>query len=252
MSDAARRIAPLRMAMWSGPRNLSTALMYAFGNRGDCACWDEPFYACYLAQSGIDHPLRDEVIAAGEPAFDRVVASCLGPVPGGKPLFYQKHMTHHMLPELDRSFAYDLTNAFLIRSPERVLASYARKRENATLRDIGFVEQCEIFDMVADRLGAAPPVVDADDLLANPRRTLARLCADLGIGFSEAMLSWPAGPRSYDGVWARHWYGAVHRSTGFADPPADPPELPPDLRRLADAARPSYEHMRQFSLKPVT
>jgi hypothetical protein len=247
VSDGARRI-----AMWSGPRNLSTALMYAFGNRGDCACWDEPFYAFYLTQTGIDHPLREEVIAAGEPDFDRVVASCLGPVPGGKPLFYQKHMTHHMLPGFDRSWAYGLTNAFLIRSPERVLASYARKRENATLRDIGFVEQCEIFLLVADRLGVVPPVVDADDLLADPRRTLTRLCADLGIAFNDAMLSWPAGPRPYDGVWARHWYGAVHRSTGFAAPRAGRPQLPADLRRLADAARPYYEHMRRFALKPAT
>jgi hypothetical protein len=247
VSQAARRI-----AMWSGPRNLSTALMYAFGNRCDCACWDEPFYACYLTQTGIDHPLRDEVIAAGEAGFDRVVARCLGPVPEGKPVFYQKHMTQHMLPGFDRFWAFGLTNAFLIRSPERVLASYARKREAVTLRDIGFVEQCEIFDMVADRLGAAPPVVDADDLLADPRRTLARLCANLGIAFSEAMLRWPAGPRPYDGVWARHWYGAVHRSTGFAEPPASLPELPAHLRRIADAARPYYEHMRRFAPKPVT
>jgi hypothetical protein len=117
---------PQRIAMWSGPRNLSTALMYAFGNRSDCACWDEPFYAFYLTQSGIDHPLRDESIAAGEADFDRVVARCLGPVPDGKPVFYQKHMTHHMLPGFDRSWAFGLTNAFLIRAPERVLASYAR------------------------------------------------------------------------------------------------------------------------------
>jgi hypothetical protein len=161
-------------------------------------------------------------------------------------------MTHHMLPGFDRSWAFGLTNAFLIRSPELVLASYARKREDVTLRDIGFVEQCEIFDMVADRLGAAPPVIDADDLLADPRRTLVRLCADLGLPFNKAMLNWPAGPRPYDGVWARHWYGAVHRSTEFAKPPADRPELPAHLRHIADAARPYYEHMRQFSLKPVT
>jgi hypothetical protein len=239
-----------RIAMWSGPRNLSTALMYAFGNRSDCACWDEPFYAFYLTRTGIDHPLREASIAAGEPDFDRVVARCLGPVPDGKPLFYQKHMTHHMLPGFDRSWALGLTNAFLIRSPERVLASYARKREDVTLRDIGFVEQCGIFDMVADHLGAAPPVVNADDILADTRRTLARLCANLGIPFSDAMLSWPAGPRPYDGVWGRHWYGAVRRSTGFESPPSDQPDLPAHLRLLADAARPYYEHMRPFSLSP--
>ena len=238
---------PIRIAMWSGPRNLSTALMYAFGNRPDCACWDEPFYAFYLKQSGVDHPLREDVMAAGETSFGRVVERCLGPVPEGKPVFYQKHMTHHMLAGFDRSWVLGLTNAFLIRAPERVIASYSRKRQTVTLRDIGFLEQCEIFRMVADRLGAAPPVIDADDLLADPRGTLSRLCADLGTRFSDEMLRWPAGPRDYDGLWARHWYGAVWRSTGFAAEPTSEPELPQHLRRLADEARHYYERMHCFS-----
>jgi hypothetical protein len=244
-AESARRI-----AMWSGPRNLSTALMYAFGNRADCACWDEPFYAFYLENSGIDHPLSDAIVAAGEPDFDRVVERCLGPVPAAKPLFYQKHMTHHMLPGYDRTWALGLTNAFLIRSPERVLASYARKRDHVTLRDIGFMQQCEIFDMVADRLGAAPPLIDADDLLADPPGILAGLCADLGIAFDDDMLSWPAGPKSFDGVWAPHWYGAAWRSTGFTAETAGTPELSDHLRRIADVARPYYERMRRFTLVP--
>ena len=234
--------------MWSGPRNLSTALMYAFGNRSDCACWDEPFYAFYLNQSAIDHPLKDDIIAAGETDFDRVVERCLGPPPGGRPVFYQKHMTHHMLPGFDRSWALGLANAFLIRSPERVLASYARKRDSVTLADIGFVQQWEIFDMTADRLGAAPPVVDADDILADPSVVLSKLCGKLGIPFREDMLQWPAGPRPYDGVWAPHWYGSVWRSTGFSAPPAEAPELPENLARIADAARPCYERMRMHAL----
>jgi hypothetical protein len=241
----------VRIAMWSGPRNISTALMYAFGNRPDCACWDEPFYAFYLKQSGIDHPLSDAIIAAGETEFGRVVERCLGPVPDSRPVFYQKHMTHHMLPGFDRSWTLRLTNAFLIRAPDRVLVSYARKRDDVTLRDIGFVEQCEIFEMVADHLGRPPPVVDADDILADPRRALERLCADLGIPFRNEMLEWAAGPRPYDGVWARHWYGAAWRSTGFAAPPPDAPELTGDLSRLADAARPYYERMRRFSVSSV-
>jgi hypothetical protein len=241
---------PRRIAMWSGPRNLSTALMYAFGNRTDCACWDEPFYAFYLNQSGIDHPLREQVMAAGETDFAGVVARCLGPVPGAKPVFYQKHMTHHMLPGFDRSWTFRLSNAFLIRAPERVLASYARKREDVTLRDIGFIQQREIFEQLADHLGTAPPVIDADDILADPRRALSRLCAALAIPFSEAMLCWPAGPRAFDGVWARHWYEAAWRSTGFAAAPGPAPVLPGHLRRLAEAARPCYEHLRRFSLKP--
>ena len=209
-----------RIAMWSGPRNISTALMYAFGNRPDCACWDEPFYAFYLKQTGIDHPLREQVMAAGEPDFDQVVARCLGPVPGGEPVFYQKHMTHHMLAGFERSWIVGLSNAFLIRAPERVLASYVKKRANVTLRDIGFVEQWEIFDLVADQLGVAPPVVDADDILTDPQGALTRLCAELAIPFRTEMLGWPAGRRPFDGVWGRHWYGAVWRSTGFAAAPA--------------------------------
>jgi hypothetical protein len=239
---------PARIAMWSGPRNLSTALMYAFGNRADCACWDEPFYAFYLKQSSSGHPLSEAIMAAGEPDFDRVARRCLGPVPDGKLVFYQKHMTHHMLPSFDRKWALGLANAFLIRSPERVLASYARKRDEVALRDIGFIEQCEIFDMVADHLGAAPPVVDADDILADPRRSLARLCESLDIAFSDAMLGWPAGPRPYDGVWAPHWYGSVWRSTGFEAAPEKAPELPAELGRLADEARPYYERLRRFAL----
>lgn len=239
----------VRIAMWSGPRNISTALMYAFGNRPDCACWDEPFYAFYLKHSGIDHPLRDDIIASGEPDFGRVVERCLGPVPGGRTVFYQKHMTHHMLSGFDRTWCLPLTNAFLIRAPERVLASYARKRSEIALRDIGFVEQCEIFDMVAERLGASPPVIDADDVLADPKGTLQRLCARLGISFRAEMLAWEAGPKPFDGVWGRHWYNAAWASTGFAPPPADQPTLTPDLQRIADAARPYYERMRAYALQ---
>lgn len=239
----------VRIAMWSGPRNISTALMYAFGNRPDCACWDEPFYAFYLKQSGIDHPLRADIIASGEPDFGRVVARCLGAAPDGKPVFYQKHMTHHMLPGFDRRWCLGLSNAFLIRSPERVLASYARKRSEVALRDIGFVEQCEIFDMVADRLGAPPPVVDADEVLADPKFVLEGLCAKLGIPFRGEMLAWEAGPKPFDGVWGSHWYNAAWASTGFAPPPGEGPVLTPELRRLADAARPYYERMRGHALR---
>jgi hypothetical protein len=240
---------PLRIAMWSGPRNISTAMMYAFASRPDCAVWDEPFYAFFLANAGISHPMDAEVIAAGEPDFDRVVARCLGPVPGGKPVFYQKHMTHHMLAGFDRRWALGLANAFLIRTPEQVVASYARKREAASLRDIGVIEQAEIFDMVADHLGAAPPVVDTDDILADPQGVLTALCAALGLGFDPAMLAWKPGPKPYDGVWAPHWYNVVWRSSGFAAPPAKAPRLDGDLARLADAAQPYYRRLRPYRLK---
>jgi hypothetical protein len=232
-----------RIAMWSGPRNLSTAMMYAFAARGDCAVWDEPFYAAYLAATGIDHPMRDEVIGAGLTDPAQVAAACLGPIPQEQTLFYQKHMTLHMTPDFDSGFMRDLTNVFLIRHPTRVVASYAKKREGPTLTDIGFVQQAELFDQVADWLGHAPLVIDSADICANPAGMLRKLCDGLGITFNHRMLSWDAGPKPYDGVWARHWYGAVHRSTGFEGAEDVLPDLSADYRRLADAALPDYEKL---------
>lgn len=236
------------IAMWSGPRNISTAMMYSFGNRPDCAAWDEPFYAFSLINHGNDHPMRGEIIAANESDWNKLVEKCTSPA--AKPVYYQKHMTHHMLPGFDRSWIHKLSNAFLIRSPERVLASYARKWTDVSLRDIGFVEQAEIFDAVAQKQGRAPPVVDADDVLKNPRGLLTALCASLGLGFDEAMLKWPAGPKKFDGVWAPHWYNAVWESTGFAAPPGKAIELPPALKKIADEAREPYQRLKSFALKP--
>ncbi len=234
------------LAMWSGPRNISTAMMYAFGNRTDCTAWDEPFYAFSLINHGNDHPMRSEIIAANDSDWDRLVARCLAPA--ATPVFYQKHMTHHMLDGFDRSWINGLTNAFLIRSPERVLASYTKKWAEVSLRDIGFVEQAEIFDMVANELGRAPPVVDADDILANPQGILTRLCETCSIPFDAAMLSWPPGPKAFDGVWAPHWYNAAWASTGLAKPDVKPIVLPDTLKSIADAAMPFYEKMRPYRL----
>lgn len=240
---------PNRIAMWSGPRNLSTALMYAFAARGDCHVWDEPFYAAYLRVSGIDHPMRDEVIAAGlsDPAL--VAAACLGDTPDGARLFYQKHMTLHMIEGFDRGFMRGLTNVFLIRHPARVIASYARKRENPTLADIGFVQQAELFDEVSGWLGQAPLVVDSADIRLNPKGTLAALCRALGIDFVPSMLRWPAGAKPFDGVWAPHWYNAVHASTGFDEPEGPLPELAGDFGRLLDQAMPHYARLAAHALK---
>ena len=232
-----------RIAMWSGPRNLSTALMYSFAARGDCAVWDEPFYAAYLAATGLDHPMRAKIIAAGETDPARVAAACLGPIPQEQSLFYQKHMTHHMLPGFDRGFPDGLTNVFLIRHPARVIASYVAKRESPTLDDLGFRQQADLFDRVADHLGRAPPVIDSADIRADARGALSRLCAALGIAFTDRMLSWPAGPKPFDGAWAPHWYSAVHRSTGFDGAEGPVPDLPAGYARLADQAMPLYERL---------
>jgi Sulfotransferase domain len=233
----------MKIAMWSGPRNLSTALMYAFAARPDCAASDEPFYAAYLHATGIKHPMQAEVIASQPVDPARVAADCTGPNPDAKPIWYQKHMTLHMIPEFDRGFLKGLTNAFLIRHPARVIASYAKKREAPTLADIGFLQQARLFDQVADLTGSAPPVIAAESIRANPRAALTRLCAVLDLPFTDAMLTWPAGPKPYDGVWAPHWYNAVHKSTGFEDPEGPLPDLAPEDQRLADQALPAYERL---------
>ncbi len=233
----------MRIAMWSGPRNLSTAMMYAFGARPDCAVVDEPFYAAFLATTGADHPMRDEIIAAGETDPARVVALCTGSIPARKPHFYQKHMTHHMLPEFPLGWMAGVTNVFLIRHPGRVVASYVKKRESPTLDDLGFRRQAEIFDR-AVALGQRPPVIDSADIRANPERALSHLCERIGLPFDPAMLRWPAGGHPDDGVWAPHWYGAVHRSTGFDGPEGPLPDLPGPYAALAEAAMPYYQRLR--------
>jgi hypothetical protein len=242
---------PLRIAMWSGPRNISTAMMRAWENRLDTAVVDEPFYACYLAATGSDHPGRDDVIASQPTDWREVVAALTGPVPGGKPVFYQKHMTHHMLPGFGRDWLKEVTNCFLVRPPAEVVASYAETRRAPTLEDLGFPQQAEIFDRVADRLGQAPPVLDATDVLRDPAGMLAALCRALGVNFDARMLSWPPGRRDTDGVWAKHWYASVERSTGFNPLRATSKPVPLALAPLVEAAQPSYDRLAAHRLRPA-
>ena len=237
--------------MWSGPRNISTAMMRSFGARPDTAVIDEPFYAAYLATSGVIHPMNAEVLASQPNDWREVVRTLLGPVPEGNAVYYQKHMTHHMLPGFGREWVREVRSAFLIRDPAAVLASYVLKRDDVTLADIGIVQQRELFDEVADRLGAAPPVIESADVLADPARVLAKLCAALGIEYTNAMLRWSPGRRATDGVWAPAWYQAVEKSTGFerAPPRLEPAALPDRLRTIADSARVHYEAMASFALR---
>jgi hypothetical protein len=254
--DEERPGATVRIAMWSGPRNISTAMMRAFENRSDTLVVDEPFYAAELAATGRDHPMRAEVIAAGPTDPDAVVARLLGPlVDPAKPaarILYQKHMTHHMLPGFPRGWIDVVTNAFLIREPERVLASYTQTWDDVSLEAIGVPQQLEIFERVADRLGRAPPVIDSADVLADPAAVLSRLCDACGIPFDAAMLSWPPGRRASDGVWAPAWYAAVERSRGFGPPVSRPlPQLDGRLAEIAELARPAYDQLRRHRLVPV-
>src|SRR3954471_1347093 len=233
---------PLRIAMWSGPRNLSTAMMRSFENRADCTVVDEPLYAAYLAATGLDHPGRDGVLAS-QPTDWRTVVEQLRSGAVATPLQYQKHMTHHLLPEMDRSALGGLRHAFLVRDPERVLTSYAKVRDEPTLEDLGLPQQVELFETYGG------PVVDAADVLRDPRGTLGALCAALGTDFDEAMLSWPAGPRDSDGVWAPHWYAGVEASTGFAPySPGGGDPLPERLRPLLERCRPYYDALAPHRL----
>jgi hypothetical protein len=241
----------IRIAMWSGPRNISTAMMRSFGNRDDTAVADEPFYAAYLAATSIDHPMRAESLASQPTDWKEVVKTVLGPAPDAKPIFYQKHMTHHMLPDFGLGWMARCRNAFLIRAPEDVLASYTQKRAGVTLADIGFVQQDELFEREADRLGHAPPVIESADVLNDPRGTLRALCAALEIPFSDKMLHWPPGRRASDGVWAPVWYESVERSTGFARP-RETAALDDSLKSIADAARPYYARLAAHKILATT
>jgi Sulfotransferase domain len=237
--------AAVRIAMWSGPRTISTALMRAWENRPDTVVVDEPLYGFYLDRSGVPHPGRDEIVQSMPRDWREVVDQiCSAPLPAGKTVYYQKHMTHHLLPEVDRGGLAGLRHAFLIRDPRQLLASYARVRDEPVLADLGLAQQVEIFR----RFGG--PVVDAGDILRQPRAMLEALCTALGVPFDPAMLSWPAGPRPTDGVWARYWYDGVQRSTGFGPYREQTAGLPPALEPLAALCRPFYDELFAHRLLP--
>lgn len=244
--------APIRVAMWSGPRNISTAMMRAWGNRSDTSVVDEPFYAFYLNATGKKHPGADKVIAVGETDWRKVVAQLTGPIPEsrhkGPSHVYQKQMTHHLLPEVDREWLGAVTNCFLIRDPREVIASYLKKREDPALEDLGFVQQAEIFDFVRERTNTIPPIVDAKDVLENPERILRLLCEAVGIEFNESMLSWPPGLRETDGIWANYWYGEVARSTSFQPYKRKEGIVPDRLHELYEQCWEYYERLYECRL----
>ncbi len=238
---------PIHIAMWSGPRNISTAMMRAWENRPDTFVVDEPFYAYYLERTNADHPGREEVIAQGETDWRKVVDRLTSDSPNGKRIFYQKQMTHHLLPEIDRNWMLGLTNCFLIRDPAEVIASYTKKNHEPTIDDIGFVQQEEIFDWLRER-NSTPPVIDAHDVLENPRKTLSVLCEAVDVEFTDAMLSWPVGRRETDGIWAKYWYAEVEKSSGFRPQQPRHLEVPKHLAAVHEKCRESYERMRAFRL----
>lgn len=237
--------APLRINLWSGPRNVSTALMYAFAQRGDTTVVDEPLYGHYLRVSHAPHPGADEVMAHmrtdAQQVIDEVI---LGPAP--HPVLFMKQMAHHLV-ELDRTFLGRTANVLLIRDPEEMLPSLAENLAVPTLRDTGLATQAALYDELVG-LGQDPPVLDARQLLLDPRGVLTKLCDRLGIPFDAHMLAWPPGPRPEDGIWAKHWYQAVHRTTGFLPYTPKAVDFPDRLRPLLDDCRPYYTHLAQRAL----
>ncbi len=228
----------MKIAMWSGPRNLSTAMMYSFGNRPDFQAWDEPFYAPYLKATGIDHPLRDEVLNVHD-TDPQSVANNISAATGN---LYMKHMGFQMEPDFPMDWAVECVNVHLIRHPARVVASYTAKRENPTLRDIGFEQQVDVFNQLPG------PVIDSADLRRDPEGALKKLCAEIGLSFDPAMMNWAAGPKPFDGAWAPHWYNAVHKSTGFAGEEGPLPEVSGEAAELVQAALPFYRDLVEKAL----
>jgi hypothetical protein len=229
----------LRLACWSGPRNISTATMRAWENRSDTEVVDEPLYAWYLAHTGLDHPGRDQVIAAGETDWRRVVSSLTDPWPDGPVLQYQKHMAQHLVAELPRDWIGSLRNVLLIRDPAEVVSSYLRSRATVAPDDIGILQQLELLVQLGDEV----PVIDSADFLRDPETYLRWLCEYAGVEFLASMLTWPPGPRDSDGVWAPYWYAAVQRSTGFEPYRRRRVELTPEGEQVVAATRPAYERL---------
>ena len=239
----------LRIAMWSGPRNMSTTMMRSFGARADTTCVDEPFYAAYLKLTGLRHPMSDEIFESQSADQTEITADLTCPSESDPPIFYQKHMTHHMVPALKRHWMRDCKNVFLIRHPARVIASYARKMEAVTLGAIGFPQQLSLFETATAFEGHPPLVIDSDDILRDPEGQLRGRCQGLSIDWDPAMLSWSSGPKPEDGAWAPHWYDAVWRSTGFGPAPGDLPEIEPEWQTIYDEALAIYERLSEHKLQ---
>lgn len=238
----------MRIAMWSGPRNISTAMMRSFGARADCAVSDEPFYGAFLKASGEPHPMATETIAAMDCDWASILETQSADAPGGAPIWYQKHMPHHMIGTVGIEDMPSHRHAFLIRAPERVVASYRAKNELRRPEMLGFAQIRAYFERLADDSGEAPVVIDSDVILSDPATTLEQLCLALGIDWDPAMLSWKKGPHPSDGVWGEHWYDKVNASTGFGSVPGPLPQLDGEYEKTVDACREDYEFLRKHAI----
>lgn len=239
----------VHICMWSGPRNLSTAMMRSFSSRADTCVSDEPFYGAYLRDTRDPQPMAKEVIASMDCDWHSVSAALRGPSPDGSPVWYQKHMSHHMEGPVSIADFPHARHAFLIRDPRRVAASYAAKRSAIRPEHLGTARQLAYFREIASSQGSAPPVIDSDEILLAPEPMLKHLCAALGLSWDPAMLAWSPGPHYTDGIWGRHWYDRVNASSGFAPAPGPLPELSEDYAAVADQCMADYREMRKFAFR---
>ncbi len=239
----------IRLAVWSGPRNISTAMMRSWGNRSDTFVCDEPFYSNYLMETKLPHPLANQIIEHHESDWRKVVDWLTGDVPDGKAIFYQKQMTHHLLPHIDREWLAGVTNCFVIREPRDVITSYIKKNDEPNLEDTGFPQQLEIFNWVREHSGITPAVIDARDIQNEPRRMQGLLCDAIGVNFQESMLSWEPGLRETDGIWAEHWYAEVVRSTSFRPYKQKSDQVPNHLSEIHDQCLKAYHQLYEHRLR---
>ena len=241
-------VSAIRIAMWSGPRSLSTAMMRAWENRPDCEVWDEPLYPWWLKETGADHPGRDHILSHSTDQLD--LMDLCGRLSSGMsaPITFQKHMSHHVLPSCPRDWMHDVRHAFLIRRPDRVLASLSKQLPAATTNDTGLPQQVELLHWLVEHDAPSIPIIDCDDILSAPENMLRALCDALGVTFSPAMLSWPAGPRASDGIWADWWYERVRSSTGFGGVPSDVPVVPQAQQACLDQCWSLYDEMASLKI----
>ena len=240
----------IRIAMWSGPRSVSTALMRSFENRQDTFVSDEPFYAHYLKKTGVDHPLREDVISGGNTDWNSVVDEISGPIPGGKDIWYQKHMAQHNLPGKDMMWLEKMHNILLIRNPREVILSYIKKYDISSIVPLGYTQQIDLFTFL-NGSSTLPLILDARDLLKDPEGMLKGLCKKLDIPFYPNMLSWPAGHRPSDGIWGKHWYGTVEASTGFLKYDENKDLLPMEYEKIFSECMNIYQQLYQHRMKVV-
>ena len=239
----------IRIAMWSGPRNISTAMLRSWESRADTFVVDEPYYAYYLSQNDLQHPGREDVLREGELDAAKVSHGLVNKTKGNCSIYYQKHMTHHLLDTIDRDWMGSVTNCFLIRDPKDMIISYSKVHPEINSVLLGVEQQREIFEYVKNITGGTPPIIDSKDILMNPKEILSKFCDRIDVEFSDEMLSWPKGPRDTDGNWGKYWYKNVMNSTGFNQYVPKTEEVPEKYLSLYEESYKLYQDLHKLRIR---